>query len=87
MDCNDESEQVTGLFTMLEEHLAVPFAASIIGVDLTVEAVDLDRHGEIVAVCSRGRHRQSLRILDLQLAEPPPRGAEWIEAYRHWLRR
>jgi hypothetical protein len=25
-------------------------------------------------------------ILDLPLPTPPPGGAEWIEAYRHWLK-
>ena len=83
-DCHDESEQVTGWFTMLEEHLAVPFETKILGMSAIVERVDLNRSEQIVAVCSRGRDRQSLPILDLPLPSPPPRGAEWIEAYRSW---
>jgi hypothetical protein len=27
---------------------------------------------------------QAIGILDLPLPAPPPAGAEWIEAYRHW---
>ena len=84
VDCHDESEQVTGWFTMLEEHLAVPFETRILGVVAIVERVDLDRSEQIVAVCSRGRNRQSLPILALPLPSPLPEGAEWIEAYRYW---
>jgi hypothetical protein len=50
---------------------------------VTVRRVDLV-HGEIMAVCHRGRIRQAIGILDLPLPNPPPRGAQWIEAYRHW---
>jgi len=31
-----------------------------------------------------GRSRQCIPILDLPVPTPPPGGAEWIEAYRHW---
>jgi hypothetical protein len=30
------------------------------------------------------RSRQRIGILDLPLPDPPPDGAEWIEAYRRW---
>ena len=69
---------------MIEEHLAVPFETTMLGVPVTVESVDLNRSEQIVAICSRGRDRQSLPILDLPLPRPLPAGAEWIEAYRHW---
>jgi len=85
VDCSDESEQVTGWYTMIEEHLAVPFDATILGVPATVERVDLNRREQIVAICARGRDRQVIPILDLPLPTPLPDGAEWIAAYRHWL--
>lgn len=85
VDCYNESEQVTGLFTMLEEHLAVPFETTILGVKVTVERVDLNHRDEIVAICTRGRDRQAVPILELPLPSPRPAGAEWIAAYRHWL--
>lgn len=84
VDAYDESEQTMGWFTMFDEHLAVPFAATVLGVPVTVERVDLNTSGHVVAICRRGRHRQALPILDLPLPTPPPEGAEWIEAYRHW---
>ena len=36
---------------------------------------------------SRGRQHQAIPILDLALPSPPPAGAEWIQAYRHWVGR
>lgn len=28
---------------------------------------------------------QRIGVLDLPLPTPPPAGAQWIEAYRHWI--
>lgn len=86
VDCYNESEQACGLFTMLEENLVVPFTASILGVDVTVEKVDLNDAEEIVAVCRKGRESQQIPILDLPLPTLRPAGADWIEAYRAWVK-
>ncbi len=86
VDCYNESEQRTGLYTMLEDSLQLPFETMVLGVQVTVERIDLTNADEIVAVCRRGRARQAIPILELPLPSPPPRGAEWIEAYRHWAR-
>jgi len=86
VDCYNESEEVSGIFTMLEDNLEVPFATKILGVDVTVERVDLNDAGEIVAVCRRGREKLRVPVLDLPLPEPKPKGAEWIDAYRRWAR-
>jgi len=86
VDCYNESEEISGIFTMIEENLAVPFKTTILGVDVTVERIDLNEAEEIVAVCRRGRARQRVPILDLPLPEPKPKGAEWIDAYRRWAR-
>jgi hypothetical protein len=84
VDAYGDSEQITGWFTMIEEYLAVPFETRVLGFPITVERVDLDGSGQIVAICRRGRARQLLPIIDLPLPTPLPDGAEWIEAYRHW---
>jgi hypothetical protein len=86
VDCYNESEQVTGFFTMIEENLEVPFKTVVLGMDVTVERIDLTAEGRVVALCRRGRTRQAIAILDLPLPTPPPSGADWIEAYRHWCR-
>jgi hypothetical protein len=84
VDCYNESEQITGWLTMLEEHLRVPFVARVLRVDVQVSSVDLTVDGRIVALCSRGPALQAVPILDLSLPDPAPAGAEWIEAYRYW---
>ncbi len=84
VDAYGVSEQITGWLTMIEENLAVPFETKMLGVPITVERVHLDSGEQIVAICRRGRARQSVPIIDLPLPTPLPDGAEWIEAYRHW---
>ena len=86
VDCYNQSEQVTGLYTMIEEYLAVPFQTSVLGVEVTVDRVDLTDAEEIVVVCRREGVRQRIAILDLPLPDLPPGGWEWIEAYRYWAR-
>jgi hypothetical protein len=86
VDAYGDEEQRGGLFTMLEEHLALPFETVVLGLPVTVEKVDLTTAGEIVAICRRGRARQAIPILELPLPDPPPEGNEWIEAFRRWAR-
>jgi len=84
VDAYGESEQVTGFYTMLENDLELPFKTVVLGAEVTVERLDLTDDDRIVVVCQRGQKRQRLSILDLPLPDPPPKGWEWIEAYRHW---
>ena len=85
VDAYGDEEQTGGFFTMIEEHLALPFSVSILGVEAVVEKVDMTRDGRI-AVCKRGGVKQRIEILDLPLPKPIPAGAEWIAAYSHWRR-
>jgi hypothetical protein len=85
VDCYNEEEQITGLFTMLEEHLTLPFQTSVLGMTVTVTRVDLTVSDQIVAICQRDRVKQAIAILDLPLPAPAPDGSEWIEAYRRSL--
>jgi hypothetical protein len=86
VDAYDEAEQRLGFYTMMENDLGLPFETVVLGVEVTVERIDLTGADEIVAVCTRGRARQLVSIIELPLPAPPPRGAEWIEAYRRWGR-
>lgn len=87
VDAYGESEQLVGFYTMIDDHLALPFETTLLGVPVTVKGVDLTERDEIVAICARGRLRQAIPILDLVLPSSPRAGAEWIEAYRCWSRR
>jgi hypothetical protein len=85
VDAHDEDEQLAGFHDVFEEHLAVPFETTVLGVAVTVEGISLTSSG-ITAICVRGEHRQAIPILDLPPPVPPPAGVEWIAAYRHWAR-
>jgi hypothetical protein len=85
VDCYNGSECVTGFYTMIEEHLEVPFQTCVLGTAVIVTCIELSDNDQVVAICTRGRWRQRVPIQDLPLPTPPPGGAEWIEAYRHWL--
>jgi hypothetical protein len=83
VDCYNEDEELTGFAVMLEDNLALPFETMVLGVTVTVNEIRQTESG-IVAICVRGKHRQAIPIPDLPLPDPPPQGAEWVAAYRHW---
>jgi hypothetical protein len=85
VDAYGDSEQTTGWYTMLDEHLALQFETTVLGVVVKVARLDLRGENVIVAICTRGREQLAVPILDLPLPRPKPAGAEWIEAYRHWV--
>ena len=85
VDAYDEMEQATGWYTMFEQHLELPFETNVLGVAVSVASIDLRDGGQIVAICTRGRDRQAISLVDLPLPSPRRTGSEWIEAYRHWL--
>ena len=41
VDAYGEDEQIVGLLTMMQEHLALPFSTNILGVEAVVEKVDM----------------------------------------------
>src|SRR6266481_2706961 len=86
VDAYGEEEQTAGFFPMFEERPKLPFKTEVLGVEVTVERIDMTDDEQIVAVCSRGKAQQPIPILDLTLPDPPPEGAEWIEAFGRWAR-
>ena len=86
VDAPDESEQTTGFYTRLEDHLAMPFKTDVLGMEVLVERLDITDDDRIVAVCARGQFRQRIPLNELPLPDPPPEGSAWIHAYRRWAR-
>jgi hypothetical protein len=86
VDCYNDEEQATGFLTKIEDNLALPFATRLLGVEVSVVGVDLDDDIVIKALCKHGRKRQRIPLTDLPLPSPAPAGAEWVAAYRHWMR-
>lgn len=86
-DAYNESEQVGGFFTLIEENLALPFTTQVVEQMVTVTKVDITRCDQIVAICTPGKTTQAIPILALPMPDPLPAGAEWIAAYRRWCGR
>ena len=86
VDCHNESEALTGIFEMLTEQLDIPFVTTVLGVAVTVTALDITDDDRIVAICRRGRNLLRVALLDLPMPDPRPVGADWIDAYRVWAR-
>lgn len=85
VDAYGDGEQLAGFAVMIEDNLAMPFETTVLAVTVLVEGVTLTASG-IVADCVRDGRHQVIRVLDLPLPEPPPKGAERIAACRHWAR-
>jgi hypothetical protein len=79
VDAYGEDEQAMGFHAVIVDNVKVPFTTSVLGVEVTVEEIDLAGDNSILAVCARGGFRQAIRVVDLPLPKPPPAGAEWIE--------
>ena len=86
VDAYGDDEQRVAFLTMLEERLEMPFEVQILGTPAKVERIDVI-DDQILVICRSGRHRQAIPILELPLPDPRPNGAEWIKAYRRWVRR
>src|SRR2546422_9078651 len=76
VDCYNESEQVTGLYTMIEDNLALQLEMPVLRVPVTVERVDVGQREEIVAGARRAAVPQTVPIKALPLTPPPPAGAD-----------
>jgi Calcium binding len=85
VDAYNDEEQLAGFAVMIEDNLEMPFETTVLGVMVTVNGVTQTDSG-IVTDCIRDGQHQAISVLDLPLPEPPPKGAEWIAAYRHWAR-
>ncbi len=72
VDAYNDEEQITGLFTMLEEHLALPFDTEMLGITVTVTKIDLTASNEIVAICRRDAHKQTIPSLTCRSPHPGP---------------
>jgi hypothetical protein len=73
VDCHDEDEQASGLYTMIADNLSLPFTTTVLGVEATVADVDLTGRGEILAICRRGRFEQAPASSTCRCRNRPPR--------------
>ena len=83
VDAYGDEEQLSGFAVMIEDNLAVPFETTVLGVTVTVQKITEAESG-VVADCVRDGYHQRSPSWTCRCPEPPPRGAPWIAAYRHW---
>ncbi|TAN35024.1 hypothetical protein EPN29_00785 [bacterium] len=86
VDAYNESELITVWYTVIEEKLAVPFEASVLGVAVRVDKVELTDNEQIVVRCRRGRRQRLVPILDLLRPTPRPAGSDCIDAFCRWVK-
>ena len=87
IDAYGEEEQEGAFLVMLEDSLPTPFQALVVGEDVEVTGFDKsvgDRG--IMAICRRKGRKYRVSISSLEWVGKPPKGAEWIEAYKAWSR-
>jgi uncharacterized Zn finger protein len=87
IDAHGEGQQAVGLYTMICEHLILPFKTKILGRDADVVDIEMDDDDRLLAVCKIGRRRQRIDLVNIDLPAKRPAGAAWIVAYRMWSRR
>jgi hypothetical protein len=86
VDAYGDSEQLVAFEAVLHQDLELPFTTEVLGAAISVVAVELTGDEVMVAVCQRGRARQRIPLLELALPSTPPRGIEWLHAFRRWRR-
>jgi hypothetical protein len=83
MDCYDEEEQLTGLATMIDDNVACPCNAKVVGEEVKVTGFDYSG-GSVYALCERKGKQHRVEVSSLEWPDPQPEGFEWIEAYLAW---
>ena len=88
VDAYNEEEQATGFLTMIQNHVPCPFTALVVGEPVQVVGFDFGEPYEttVMAVCRRKGKRHKINVTSLEWDGKPPKGVEWVEAYRAWLR-
>jgi hypothetical protein len=83
VDTYGDSEMAASWFTMLDEHVELPFETQVLGIASALRASTFATTGRSSRSARRTRAPGGL-LVDLPLPSPPPGGTEWIDAYRRW---
>jgi hypothetical protein len=86
VDCYDEHDQFTGLFTMIDQELAFPLPARVLGEHVEVTSAttaDYDSLGIDLVVVHKGKE-YSIAAHSIELETPLPDGDLYLAAYLEW---
>ena len=86
VDAYGEYEQAGGFLVMMEDNISCPFKAKVVGEIVEVEGFDLPGDStSIQALCLRNGKKYKIDVTSLEWDGKPPKGVEWIDAYKAWL--
>lgn len=88
VDAYDESEQHSGLLSVIEDALSFPFQAKVMGEVATVVGMEWPENDEfgLDLVCERNGKRHRIEARSVELIEPLPKGHLFLAAYLEWKR-
>jgi hypothetical protein len=90
VDCYDEYEAFAGMLATLEDRLAFPFEAQVLGETVEVLGLDTQQSSErrgVVAQVRREGRQYTVALADVEAVGDGSETAEWLAAYRYWLGR
>ena len=89
VDAYNEDEQHTGLLTAIQEELAFPFQAQVLGSTVTITDMEWPEDDEfgLDLIVERDGIRHRIEARSVQLLPPFPDGHLVLAAYLDWKRR
>jgi hypothetical protein len=88
VDAHDEYEQHSGLLTMVEQEVAFPFRAQVLGEEVDIVEMEWPEDDEfgLDLVCERGGKQDRIEARNVELIPPLPAGHLYLAAYLAWKR-
>jgi hypothetical protein len=86
VDCYNESEQHSGLLTLIEDEVQFPFPARVLGETVQVVGMEWPEDDEfgLDFVCEHKGKRHRVEARSVDLIAPFPAGHLYIAAYLDW---
>ena len=88
--CYDEEDEFWAVFSALTGRISFPFQARVAGETVTLVGLDGHASGLEAGVMARVRKEgagRTVSLAELDVLDPDPVSAEWLEVYRYWLRK
>lgn len=82
-DCDSPLDCIWGFQCALDENLAFPFKAKVVGEEIDIVGVDV-KNDILIAICQRKNKKYSVDILNVEFDPRSVKGSEWIEAFKVW---
>jgi hypothetical protein len=88
VDCHDQHEQHSGLLTVIQDELAFPFPAVVLGERVSVVGMEWPEADEfgLDLVCERNGKQHRVEARSVDLVKPFPDGHLFFAAYLAWKR-